>query len=89
MSIDKRILSIAMRVERVKSRLERRHGKPIVLVYVNGESRSMPIVEALTEVADRGRDIVDVLSKSETTRSLLLGLRGPWDFSEFSEFGEL
>lgn len=75
------------RIERVKAVLERRQSSKVALVYADGSRRSMGVLEAVEEVS-RGRGVVDVLSEDATTRSLLLAMLGPWDFSDLEELAE-
>lgn len=79
--------SIFKRVERVRAALAGREGERPTLVYADGSRRSMGTLEAVDEISKRG-DVVDVLSESETTRSLLLAMLGPWDFSDLEELAE-
>lgn len=75
------------RVERVKAALVgHQHEKP-TLVYADGSKRSVGTLEAVDEISRRG-DVVDVLAQDDTTRSLLLAMLGPWDFSGLEELGE-
>lgn len=72
------------RLERVRSELKDRERELSTLVYADGSQRSMGTLEAVEEVSTRG-DVVDVLSEDATTRSLLLAMCGPWDFSDLEE----
>lgn len=72
------------RLERIGAALVGREGERPTLVYADGSERSMGLLEAVEEVSSRG-DVVDVLSEDATTRSLLLAMRGPWDFSDLEE----
>lgn len=72
------------RVERVRAALVGRQVENPTLVYADGSQRSMGILEAVDEVCRRD-DVVDVLAQDETTRSLLLAMLGPWDFSDIEE----
>lgn len=72
------------RAERIRTVLKgREHEKP-TLVYADGSQRSVGTLEAVDEICKRG-DVVDVLSEGATTRSLLLAMLGPWDFSDLEE----
>lgn len=44
----------------------------------------MGTLEAVDEISKRD-DVVDVLAQDDTTRSLLLAMLGPWDFSDLEE----
>lgn len=79
--------SFMKRVERVRAALVGRQVEKPTLVYVDGSRRSMGILEAVDEICRRG-DVVDVLSESETTRSLLLAIT-PWGDDDFSDLEEL
>lgn len=72
------------RIERVKAALERRQPSRVTLAYADGSRRSMGVLEAV-EVVSRGEGVADVLSEDTTTRSLLLAMLGPWDFSSLEE----
>lgn len=72
------------RVERVRAALVGREREMPTLVYADGSRRSVDTLEAVDEISKRG-DVVDVLSTDETTRSLLLAMLGPWDFSDLEE----
>lgn len=72
------------RIERVKAVLERRQSMGVTLVYADGSRRSMGTLEAVNEISRRD-DVVDVLAQDDTTRSLLLAMLGPWDFSDLEE----
>jgi len=69
------------RVERLRAALAGRERERPTLVYADGSQRSMGTLEAVDEMCKRD-DIVDVLAQDDTTRSLLLAMRGPWDFSD-------
>lgn len=71
------------RIERVKAALTGRQSS-MTLVYADGSQRSVGVLEAVEEVS-KGRSVVDVLSEDDTTRSLLLAVLGPWDFSDLEE----
>ncbi len=71
------------RIERVKAALTGRQSS-MTLVYADGSRRSVGVLEAVEEVS-KGRSVVDVLSEDDTTRSLLLAVLGPWDFSDLEE----
>lgn len=72
------------RLERVKVALIGRERELPTLVYADGSTRSMGMLEAVDEISRRG-DVVDVLAQDDTTRSLLLAMLGPWDFSDLGE----
>lgn len=72
------------RIERIRAALVGRRVEKPTLIYADGSTRSMSTLGAMGEVSS-GADVVDVLSESETTRSLLLAMRGPWDFSDLEE----
>jgi len=76
--------TINTRLERIAAQLMARRSERATLVYADGSQRSMGVLEAVGEVSTRG-DIVDVLGGNETTRSLLMAMRGPWDFSDIPE----
>lgn len=75
------------RLERVRAALVGRQAEKPTLVYADGTQRSMNVLEAIDEISRRG-DVLDVLAKDETTRSLLLAMLGPWDFSDLEELDE-
>lgn len=72
------------RVERIKAALAGRQPSKVTLVFEDGTRKEGDFMELLSTVSERG-DIVDVISEDETTRSLLLAMRGPWDFSDLEE----
>ena len=72
------------RLERVKAALKGRERELPTLVYADGPQRSMGTLEAVEEISRRA-DVVDVLAQDKTTRSLLLAILGPWDFSDIEE----
>lgn len=72
------------RIERVKAALVGRQPSKVTLVYTDGSQRSVAVLEAVEEVSSRD-DVVDVLAQDDTTRSLLLAMLGPWDFSDLEE----
>lgn len=72
------------RIERVKAVLERRQSMGVTLVYADGSRQPMNVLEAIDEISRR-EDVVDVLAQDDTTRSLLLAMLGPWDFSDLEE----
>lgn len=72
------------RVERVKAALVGRQPSKVTLVYTDGSQRSVAVLEAVEEISSRD-DVVDVLAQDDTTRSLLLAMLGPWDFSDLEE----
>lgn len=76
--------NILKRVERVRVALVGREMEKSTLVYTDGSKRSMNILEAVNEISRRD-DVVDVLAQDETTRSLLLAMLDPWDFSDLEE----
>lgn len=75
------------RVERIRAALVGRQHENPTLVYADGSRRSVGILEAAEEVSSRG-DVLDVLAQDDTTRSLLLAMLGPWDFSDLEELNE-
>lgn len=78
---------ILKRVERIRAALVGPEREKPTLVYLDGSQRSVGTLEAVDEICKRD-DVVDVLSESETTRSLLLAMLGPWDFSDLEELAE-
>ena len=72
------------RAERVKAALQRRRPSGVTLVYADGSRRSVGVLEAV-ELVSAGEGVVDALSEDNTTRSLLLAMLGPWDFSDLEE----
>lgn len=72
------------RLERIRLALKGRERELPTLVYADGSQRSMGALEAVEEISRRA-DVVDVLAQDETTRSLLLAILGPWDFSDIEE----
>ena len=72
------------RIERVKAALGRRQSMGVTLVYADGSRQPMNVLEAIDEISRR-EDVVDVLAQDDTTRSLLLAMLGPWDFSDLEE----
>lgn len=72
------------RLERVRAALVGRERELPTLVYADGSTRFMGTLEAVDEISRRD-DVVDVLAKDDTTRSLLLAMLGPWDFSDVEE----
>ena len=72
------------RVERIRAALVGRQVEKPTLVYADGSKRSMGTLEAVDEISRRG-DVVDVLAQDDTTRSLLLAMLGPWDFSDIEK----
>ena len=75
--------SLLKRVERVRAALVGRQVENPVLVYADGSQRALNVLEALSEVTSG--NVVDVLAQDDTTRSLLLAMLGPWDFSDLEE----
>ena len=75
---------VLKRLERVKAALVGREREMPTLVYADGSKRSMGTLEAVDEICKRD-DVVDVLAQDDTTRSLLLAMLGPWDFSDLEE----
>lgn len=75
------------RLERVRSALTGRERELPTLVYADGSQRSMDTLEAVEEISSRA-DVVDVLAQNETTRSLLLAILGPWDFSDLEDLAD-
>ena len=76
--------AILKRVERVRAALVGRERERLTLVYADGFQLSMGTLEAVDEICKRD-DVVDVLAQDDTTRSLLLAMLGPWDFSDLEE----
>lgn len=72
------------RVERIRAALVGRQVEKPTLVYADGSRQPMNVLEAIDEISSRG-DVVDVLAQDDTTRSLLLAMLGPWDFSDLEE----
>lgn len=75
------------RAERVKAILEDRQPCNVTLIYADGSQEDitwLPIWEKVERVSSRS-DIMDVLADDETTRTLLLAIRGPLDFSDLPE----
>lgn len=72
------------RIERVKAALVGRQSSRVTLVYADGSRSSVGVLEAV-EAVSKGSSVVDVLSEDDTTRSLLLAMLGPWDFSDLEE----
>lgn len=72
------------RIERIRAALVRRQVEKPTLIYADGSTRSMGTLEAVNEISKRD-DVVDVLAQDDTTRSLLLAMLGPWDFSDLEE----
>ena len=75
---------ILKRLERVREALQGRQEEKATLVYADGYQLPMGTLEAVDEICKRD-DVVDVLSEDATTRSLLLAMLGPWDFSDLEE----
>lgn len=72
------------RVERIRAALVGHQTEKPTLVYEDGSRQPMNVLEAIDEISRRG-DVVDVLAQDDTTRSLLLAMLGPWDFSDIKE----
>lgn len=72
------------RVERIRAALVGRQVEKPTLVYADGSRQPMNVLEAIDEISRR-EDVVDVLAQDDTTRSLLLAMLGPWDFSDLEE----
>ena len=72
------------RVERIRAALVGRQAEKPTLVYADGSRQPMNVLEAIDEISRR-EDVVDVLAQDDTTRSLLLAMLGPWDFSDLEE----
>lgn len=72
------------RAELARAALVGRQVEKPALVYADGSKRAVGVLEAVNEISRR-EDVVDVLAKDDTTRSLLLAMLGPWDFSGLKE----
>lgn len=75
-------------LERAAAVLASRTPATYTLLYADGSTRCITgFMEAVKEVTQQEveGDIVDVLDADETSRSLLLALRGPWDYSDIEE----
>lgn len=74
-------------LERAAAALAGRTPPTYTLVYADGSTRCFTgFMDAVEEVTSRAEeDIVDVLDTDETSRSLLLAMRGPMDFSDLEE----
>lgn len=78
--------SFMKRTERVKAALEGYQPCEVTLLLADGSQRPAAFMEAV-EIVQRG-GVVDVLDTDATTRSLLLAMLGPWDFSDLEEMAE-
>ena len=72
-------------LERAAAALAGRTPPTYALFYADGSTRSLTGFMAAVEEVTSREDIADVLDTDETSRSLLLAMRGPCDFSDLEE----
>lgn len=75
-------------MERAAAALVGRTPPTYTLAYADGSTRCFTGFMAAVEEVTSREDIADVLDADETSRSLLLAMRGPWDFSDLEELAD-